>query len=159
MSFTHVSLVAQMAHACTTYKGIEGKPFSCTHCWVMLANHLKWHAHEATKAQKMQEGAKVHSSPAACNGVPNDATSNASTEIPRSIGMKAAKVARARGSPSSTSVPTVSGGMYATHLAKLSGTKKIMVELKKEHIEVLSMKTSIRKDDQDEHIMKIDLTV
>ncbi|XP_062225474.1 uncharacterized protein LOC133924103 [Phragmites australis] len=76
----------QMARACMTYKGIERKPFVYVHCWVMLADHPKWHAHEAAKAQKMQEGDKAHSSPAECNEVPNDATSNTSIEISRPIG-------------------------------------------------------------------------
>ena len=128
-----------MARTCTTYKGIEGKPFAYTHCWVMLADHLKWHAHESAKAQKMQDGVDVQSSQAACNEVAKDASSNAYTDLPRPIGREAAKVARARKSPSTTSLPTVSGEMYESHLAELCETKKVMVELKKEQISIMHL--------------------
>ncbi|XP_062209501.1 uncharacterized protein LOC133911323 [Phragmites australis] len=122
----------KMARACTTYKGIEGKPFAYTHCWVMLADHPKWHAHESTKAQMLQDVMDTQSSQAACNKVANDAASNASMELPWPIGRDAAKTARACKSPSTTSLATVSGGMYERHLVDLTETKKVMVELKKE---------------------------
>ncbi|XP_062213680.1 glutathione S-transferase T3-like [Phragmites australis] len=129
----------KMARTCMTYKGIEGKPFAYTHCWVMLADHLKWHAHESAKAQKMQDGVDVQSSQAARNEVANDAASNTSTDLPRPIGREAAKAARTRKSPSTTSLPTVSGGMYESHIAEISETKKVIVELKKEQISVMRL--------------------
>ncbi|XP_062232864.1 uncharacterized protein LOC133930214 [Phragmites australis] len=112
---------------------------------VMLADHPKWHAHESTKAQKMQDVVDAQSSQAACNEVANDAASNA--DLPRPIGREAAKVARAHKSPSTTSLATVSGGMYERHLADLSETKKVMVELKKEQILIMRLQASVRVND------------
>ncbi|XP_062208884.1 glutathione S-transferase T3-like [Phragmites australis] len=147
----------KMARACTVYKGIEGKPFAYTHYWVMLADHPNWHAHESIKGQKMQDGVNAQSSQAACNKVANDAASNASTDLPRPIGREAAEVARARKSPSTTSLATVSGGMYERHFADLSETKKVMVELKKEKISVMHLQVSVQVNDQNKHIIKVDL--
>jgi hypothetical protein len=123
----------------------------------MLADHPKWHAHETTKTQKVQEVADAQSHPTPCNEVPTDAASNASTDLPRPIGREAAKAARARKSASSSSLPTVSGGLYATQLAEMSETKKIMVELKKEQISIMRLQASVQVNDQDERIMKVDL--
>ena len=113
--------------------------------------------HETAKALKMQDEVEAQSSPAACNEVLINAASKAFTEIPRPIGRQTAKAAWARGSSSSMSLPIVSGGMYATQLAELTETKKVMVKLKKEHIVIIRMETSICKDVEDEHIMEIDL--
>ncbi|XP_062217669.1 glutathione S-transferase T2-like [Phragmites australis] len=147
----------KMARACTAYKAIEGKLFAYTYCWVMLADHPKWHAHESAKAQKLQDVMDAQCSQATCNNVLNDAASNASTELPRPIGRDQAKAARAHKSPSTSSLPTVSRGMYERHLANLTETKKVMVELKKEQIEVMRLQASVRVNDQDERIMKVDL--
>ncbi|XP_062224564.1 glutathione S-transferase T3-like [Phragmites australis] len=114
----------KMARAYTAYKGIKGKPFAYMHCWVMLADHPKWHAHESAKAQKLQDVVDAQLSQAACNEVTNDTASNASTELPWPIGWDAAKAARARKSPSTTSLATISGGMYERHLADLTETKE-----------------------------------
>ncbi|XP_062191226.1 glutathione S-transferase T3-like [Phragmites australis] len=143
MYLGRVRFLLLMVRACTVYKGIEGQPFAYTHCWVMLADHPKWHAHESTKAQKIQEGAEAQSSPTACNELPNDAASNASAKLPRLVGRDAAKAACARKSVSSTFLPTVSGGMYQTQLIDISETKKVMVELKKEQISVIRLHASV----------------
>ncbi|XP_062217773.1 uncharacterized protein LOC133917996 [Phragmites australis] len=105
-----------MARACTAYKALEGKPFAYTHCWVLLADHPKWHAHESAKAQKVQDVVDAQCSQAAGNDVPNDAASNASTDLPRPIGHDQAKASRACKSPSTSSLPTVSGGVYERQL-------------------------------------------
>ncbi|XP_062227357.1 uncharacterized protein LOC133925445 [Phragmites australis] len=140
----HMKLITDaMARACTAYKGIEGKPFVYTHCWVMLVDHPKWYAHESAKAQKMQDVVDAQSSQAACNEVANDAASHASTELPWPIGRDTAKAARARKSPSTASLATVSGRMYERHLADLSEAKKVMVELKKEQISVIHLQASV----------------
>ncbi|XP_062179190.1 uncharacterized protein LOC133883786 [Phragmites australis] len=99
----------------------------------------RWHAHESAKVQKMQDGVDAQSSQAACNEVANNATSSTSTDLPRPIGREAAKAAYARKSPSTTSLATVSGGMYERHLAEISETKKVMMELKKEQISVMRL--------------------
>ncbi|XP_062206315.1 glutathione S-transferase T3-like [Phragmites australis] len=147
----------KMARACSAYKAIEGKPFAYTHCWVLLAEHPKWHAHETAKAQKVLDLAEAQCSQAAGNDVPNDAASNASTDLPRPIGLDQAKASRARKSPSQSSVPTVSGGAYERQLQDISETKKVMVELKKEQLEVMRLQATVRMNDQDERIMKVDL--
>jgi hypothetical protein len=148
---------SQMARACSAYKAIEGKPFAYTHCWVLLAEHPKWHAHEAAKAQKVLELAEAQCSQAAGNDIPNDAASNASTDLPRPIGRDQAKASRARKSPSQSLIPTVSGGAYERQLQDISETKKVMVELKKEQLEVMRLQATVRMNDQDERIMKVDL--
>ena len=132
-----------MARACTAYKGIEGRPFAYMHCWVMLAEHPKWHAHESAKAQKIKGVAEAQNSPVAGTEFPNDAASNASAEVSRPIGRDAAKAARARKSASTASLPTVSLGMYDTQLTEIIETKKVMVELKKEQVSVMRLQASV----------------
>ncbi|XP_062185960.1 uncharacterized protein LOC133889463 [Phragmites australis] len=145
----------KMARACIAYKAIEGKPFAYTHYWVLLADHPKWHAHESARAQKVQDVVDAQCSQAAGNDVPNDAASNVSTDLPRPIGRDQAKAARARKSPSTLSLSTVFGGMYERHLQDLSETKKVMVKLKKEQLEVMRLQATVRVNDQDERIMKV----
>ncbi|XP_062205236.1 glutathione S-transferase T2-like [Phragmites australis] len=147
----------KMARACAAYKALEGKPFAYTHCWVLLAEYPKWHAHESAKAQKVLDLAEAQFSQAAGNDIPNDAASNASTDLPRPIGRDQAKASRVRKSSSQSSVPTVSGGVYERQLQDISETKKVMVELKKEQLEVMRLQATVRVNDQDERIMKVDL--